>query len=214
MAEEIDLRFLGEQIKRLQGDVRQVKSDMAQADAKLEAFRETVDDRFEHQIELIKSSFGSLSQELASFRGSVGGRFETIDGRFESIDGRFEMSLPLGRYVLNTYTITGNGNEKAEAIPDRELLLGLLPISWSSRNESIQYYDPDSIVMHLGGLLCCLSSHSSENSCGVLYSSELCGRTRLYSRRNQLPLLLPSGTDSNTSASRNSSLKRLLNDSM
>src|ERR1700730_10444200 len=90
MAEEIDLRFLGEQIKRLQGDVRQVKSDMAQADAKLEAFRETVDDRFEHQIELIKSSFGSLSQELASFRGSVGGRFETIDGRFESIDGRFE----------------------------------------------------------------------------------------------------------------------------
>src|ERR1700748_1177719 len=30
MAEEIDLRFLGEQIKRLQGDVRQVKSDMAQ----------------------------------------------------------------------------------------------------------------------------------------------------------------------------------------
>lgn len=47
MAEEIDLRFLGEQIKRLQGDVRQVKSDMAQADAKLEAFRETVDDRFE-----------------------------------------------------------------------------------------------------------------------------------------------------------------------
>jgi len=46
MAEEIDLRFLGEQIKRLQGDVRQVKSDMAQSDAKLEAFRETVDDRF------------------------------------------------------------------------------------------------------------------------------------------------------------------------
>jgi hypothetical protein len=41
----------------------------------------------------------------------------------ESIDGRFEMSLPLGHYVLNTYTITGNGNEKAEAIPDRELLL-------------------------------------------------------------------------------------------
>ena len=53
MAEEIDLRFLGEQIKRLQGDVRQVKSDMAQmrtdmvrsaelsrVDGKLEAFRE------------------------------------------------------------------------------------------------------------------------------------------------------------------------------
>jgi archaellum component FlaC len=87
MAEEIDLRFLGEQIKRLQGDVRQVKSDMAQmrtdvrgelsrADAKLEVFRETVDDRFEQQIELIKSNFRILSQEIATFRDAVDGRFE------------------------------------------------------------------------------------------------------------------------------------------
>jgi archaellum component FlaC len=101
MAEEIDLRFLGEQIKRLQGDVRQVKSDMAQmrtdvggelsrADAKLEAFRETVDDRFEQQIELIKSSFRSLSQEIATFRESVDDRFKSIDGRFDSVDSRFK----------------------------------------------------------------------------------------------------------------------------
>jgi phage-related protein len=111
MAEEIDLRFLGEQIKRLQGDVRQVKSDMAQmrtdvggdlvalrteishVDGKLEAFRETVDDRFEQQIELIKSSFRSLSQEIATFRESVGDRLKSVDGRFGSIDGRFEQQL-------------------------------------------------------------------------------------------------------------------------
>jgi hypothetical protein len=38
-------------------------------------------------------------------------------------DGRFEISLPPGRYVLNTYTMRGNGNEKtAEAIPYREIL--------------------------------------------------------------------------------------------
>jgi chromosome segregation ATPase len=99
MAEEIDLRFLGEQIKRLQGDVRQVKSDMAQmrtdvggelsrADAKLEAFRETVDDRFDQQLEFIKSNFRSLSQEIASLR-------ESVDVRFESVDGRFEQQLEL-----------------------------------------------------------------------------------------------------------------------
>jgi predicted nucleic acid-binding Zn-ribbon protein len=99
MAEEIDLRFLGEQIKRLQGDVRQVKSDMAQmrtdvggelsrADAKLEAFRETVDDRFDQQIDLVKSSFRSLSQEIASLR-------ESVDVRFESVDVRFEQQLEL-----------------------------------------------------------------------------------------------------------------------
>lgn len=100
MAEEIDLRFLGEQIKRLQGDVRQVKSEMAQmrtdvgvelsrADAKLEAFRETVDDRFEQQIELIKSNFRSLSQETARLRDSVNSRFDSVDARFNSVDARF-----------------------------------------------------------------------------------------------------------------------------
>lgn len=89
MAEDIDLRFLGEQIKRLQGDVRQVKSDMAQMRAdnlkvegdvaalnasltkiegKLESFRESVDDRFNQQVELLKSSFRTLSQEIQSIK--------------------------------------------------------------------------------------------------------------------------------------------------
>ncbi len=102
MAEEIDLRFLGEQIKGLQGDVVAVKAEQSRADGRLEAFRETVDDRFEQQIELIKSSFRSLSQEIATFResvddrfGSVDGRFESIDGRFNSVDSRFEQQIEL-----------------------------------------------------------------------------------------------------------------------
>ena len=89
MAEEVDLRFLGEQIKRLQGDVRQVKSDMAQMRAdnvkvesgvaalkadltrienKLEAFHESVDDRFDQTIELMKSSFRTLHDEIQSLK--------------------------------------------------------------------------------------------------------------------------------------------------
>ncbi|MBB5045526.1 chromosome segregation ATPase [Rhodopseudomonas rhenobacensis] len=91
MADEIDLRFLGEQIKRLQGDVRQVKSGMAEVRAdsvavksdvgalgtalsrmerQLEAFRESVDDRFDQQIELLKSSFRSLSEEIQTMKKS------------------------------------------------------------------------------------------------------------------------------------------------
>jgi septal ring factor EnvC (AmiA/AmiB activator) len=91
MAEEADLRFLGEQIKRLQGDVRQVKSDMAQIRAdnvkvesdvaalnadltrienKLEAFRESVDDRFDQTIELLKSSFRTVSNEIKALKRS------------------------------------------------------------------------------------------------------------------------------------------------
>jgi len=91
MADEADLRFLGEQIKRLQGDVRQVKSDMAHVradnvkvesdvaalradvsriESKLEAFRESVDDRFEQTIELLKSSFRAVSDEIKSLKRS------------------------------------------------------------------------------------------------------------------------------------------------
>src|SRR5580704_11262342 len=85
VAEEVDLRFLGEQIKRLQGDVRLLKSDMAQVRAdsvkvesdvasvkadiarvetKLEVFREAVDDRFDRTVELVKSSFRTLSNQI------------------------------------------------------------------------------------------------------------------------------------------------------
>ena len=89
MAEDVDLRFIGEQMKRLQGDVRQLKTDMAQMradnikvesdiaavkadlsriESKLEAFRESVDDQFEQNIELLKRSFRSLSQEIADLK--------------------------------------------------------------------------------------------------------------------------------------------------
>ena len=89
MAEDVDLRFLGEQIKRVQGDVRLLKTDMAQMradsakveselaalDAKftrvennLEAFRESVDDRFDQQVELIKSSFRTLMTEIQTLK--------------------------------------------------------------------------------------------------------------------------------------------------
>ena len=82
MAEEQDLPSLGEQIKRLQGDVCLLKSDMAQVRAdsikvesdvaavkadiarvetKLEVFRESVVDRFDQSVELVKSSFRTLS---------------------------------------------------------------------------------------------------------------------------------------------------------
>jgi septal ring factor EnvC (AmiA/AmiB activator) len=89
MTDEVDLRFLGEQIKRIQGDVRQLKTDMAQmradqvrvesdvaalkadiarTEGKLEGFRDSVDDRFDQVIELLKDSFRSLHQEIESIK--------------------------------------------------------------------------------------------------------------------------------------------------
>ncbi|NWG25016.1 MAG: hypothetical protein HXY30_11500 [Pseudorhodoplanes sp.] len=89
MAEDIDLSFPGEQIEWPQGDVCQVKSDMAQMRAdnlKVEgdvaalhasltriegkpgAFRESVDDRFDRQAELPKPGFQILSEEIQSIK--------------------------------------------------------------------------------------------------------------------------------------------------
>ena len=106
MAEEIDLRFLGEQIKRLQGDVRQVKFDMAQmrtdvggdlialrgeisrVDGKLEAFRETVDDQFEQQIELIESITEACPKKSQRFASRpIAGLSPSITGLTPSMAG-------------------------------------------------------------------------------------------------------------------------------
>ena len=54
MAENIDLRFLGASLTKIDG--------------KLEAFRESVDDRFDQQVELLKTSFRSLSAEIQSIK--------------------------------------------------------------------------------------------------------------------------------------------------
>jgi len=88
MAEEIDLRFLGEQIKRLQGDIRVLKTDGAQVRAdlsrlegdvagikaditrvemRIDVFAERVDDRFDQTVELLKSSFRTLVQRIEKF---------------------------------------------------------------------------------------------------------------------------------------------------
>jgi chromosome segregation ATPase len=99
MAEEpVDLRFLGEQIKRVQGDVRVLKSDGAQVRAdlsrlegevagvkadvtrvemRLDAFAERVDDRFDQIVELIKSSFRTLDQKI-----------DRIDAKVEAVDAK------------------------------------------------------------------------------------------------------------------------------
>jgi chromosome segregation ATPase len=102
MAEDrIDLNFLGEQIKRLQGDVRVLKTDGAQTradlsrlegevagvkadimrmDMRIDTFAERVDDRFEQMIELIKSSFRTLDQKLEDVRSDLGGKIDALKG--------------------------------------------------------------------------------------------------------------------------------------
>ena len=99
MADEpIDLRFLGEQIKRLKGDIRVLKTDGAQVRAdlsrlegdvagikaditrvemRIDVFAERVDDRFDQTVELLKSSFRTLVQ-----------RTEKIDVKIDELSKR------------------------------------------------------------------------------------------------------------------------------
>jgi chromosome segregation ATPase len=113
VAEEVDLRFLGEQIKRLQGDVRVLKSDMAQVradsarvesdvasvkadiarvDTKLEIFRESVDDRFDRFEEFTRSNFAIVygrldtqSDQLNALSGQLTGLSDRVDTQFNQL---------------------------------------------------------------------------------------------------------------------------------
>jgi hypothetical protein len=93
MAEDVNLRFLGEQIKHLQSDVRQIKTDMIQAcgdqsrvdgsdlaalksrmywiENSLEDLKDYVDDR---TAELLRVSFQALKDEIEPLTTS---RFRT-----------------------------------------------------------------------------------------------------------------------------------------
>ena len=95
----VDLHFLGEQIKRLQGDVRVLKGDGAQVRAdlsrlegdvagvkaditrvemRLDAFAESVDDRFEQGVELAKSNFRTLDQKIDRTRDELSAKIDRI----------------------------------------------------------------------------------------------------------------------------------------
>jgi peptidoglycan hydrolase CwlO-like protein len=130
VAEEPDLRFLGEQIKRLQGDVRLLKSDMAQVRAdsvkvesdvaavkadiarvetKLEVFREFADDRFDRTDLLIQSNFRTLSERIDGQSGqieSLSEQMKTLSEQMktlsEQVDGRFTTILTEIRALRRT----------------------------------------------------------------------------------------------------------------
>lgn len=99
MAEQVDLMFLGEQIKRLQGDVRLLKSDMAQVRAdsakvesdvagvkadiarvetNLEVFREFVNDRFDRMEARIDLNFVTLTRKIDALTARVDAQSEQI----------------------------------------------------------------------------------------------------------------------------------------
>ena len=102
MAEEpLDLRFLGEQIKRVQSDVRVLKGDGAQMRAelshlegevagvkaditrvemRLDAFAESVSDRFDQAVELAKSNFRILDQKIDRVGGELNQKIDRVGG--------------------------------------------------------------------------------------------------------------------------------------
>src|SRR5271166_5611305 len=90
---------------------------------------------------------------------------------------------------------------------------GLLPISWSSDNGS--HLVVHSVDEGSGGSssIGTYLSQVAENSAGVRYPRELCGRSVLYSPFQSAPNARACGSLSNSSRSRNSSRTLLWNDS-
>ena len=87
--DNVDLRFIGQQLQRVQtdlrvlqtdqkqlrtevqgdlhemrGEVRALHGEMGEVGAHLDAFRESVSDRFEQVIDLIKSIYRSLDEKV------------------------------------------------------------------------------------------------------------------------------------------------------
>ena len=81
MAEEIDLNFLGEQIKRLQADVRDLKARTARTDAdvlalgeRLEALEQRVDAGFaavDQRLERVEREISDLKREISDLKREI-----------------------------------------------------------------------------------------------------------------------------------------------
>ncbi len=55
---------------KVESDMAGLKADLTRIDNKIEAFRESVDDRFDQTVELLKSSFRTLANEINSLKKS------------------------------------------------------------------------------------------------------------------------------------------------
>jgi predicted nuclease with TOPRIM domain len=92
MAEEIDLNFLGEQLKRLQADVRDLKTRTARTDADVLALNE--------QLAAMNEQMVTLNERLESLEGRVESGFDESRREFavmraEMADMRSEMTRNL-----------------------------------------------------------------------------------------------------------------------
>jgi chromosome segregation ATPase len=122
MAEDVDIRFLGEQIKRVQSDVRVLQTDLAQSRAdqsrlngevagvkadiirvenRLDAFAESVTDRFDQATELAKSNFrilnqkidrvaGDLDQKIDKMASDLDQKIDRVDQKIDRVDQRID----------------------------------------------------------------------------------------------------------------------------
>ena len=74
MADEIDLNFLGEQIRRLQADVRDLKARNARTDADVLALSErleALERRVDAGFEAVDHRFDQVDQEISSLKREV-----------------------------------------------------------------------------------------------------------------------------------------------
>ena len=89
MADEIDLRFLGEQIKRLQADVRELKTRSARTDADVLAVNEQLA-TLNERIEILNERVGSLDGRVVEGFAETGREFAVL--RIELAEMRAEMA--------------------------------------------------------------------------------------------------------------------------
>ncbi len=88
MPDEIDLNFLGEQIRRLQADVRDVKGRMARTDADVLALNEqmvALNERLESLERRVEAGFDESRREFAVLRAEMAGMRSEMSRNLEIV---------------------------------------------------------------------------------------------------------------------------------
>ena len=142
-----------------------------------------------------------LLRTLETLRKMRKEEFGTGNGEGEKADGKCQVADDRGQMA----------DDECQVAHDE--WVGLLPISWSSDNGSHLFVH--SVDEGSGGSssIGTYLSQVAENSAGVRYPRELCGRSVLYSPFQSAPNARACGSLSNSSRSRNSSRTLLWNDS-
>ena len=80
-----DVAQLRAEQSKLEGEVVGVKADITRVEMRMDTFAERVDDRFDQVVDLLKSSFRILDQKIISTSGDLSEKISQVDAKIGAL---------------------------------------------------------------------------------------------------------------------------------